>query len=90
MLGLMRRSGSHGGDQVSKYLRANLHSLLEESAEAEVPKIIKEYRALGGYLRRYRGGPLARFRDPPDVEHGRQGIGLDELAVLAFLKVSSL
>ncbi|KAK4703836.1 protein phosphatase PTC6, partial [Phenoliferia sp. Uapishka_3] len=76
----------HGGDQVSKYLRDHLHGLLESSVEGDVVRVIKEYRGLGGYLKRYRGGPLARFRDPPDVEFGRQGIGLDELAVLAFLK----
>lgn len=85
----LRGACRHGGAQVSKYLKGHLHALIENSKEEDVPVVIRAYRALGGYLRRYRGGPLSRFRDPPDVEHGRQGIGLDELAVVAFLKASS-
>ncbi|KAM0750570.1 protein serine/threonine phosphatase 2C [Meredithblackwellia eburnea MCA 4105] len=78
----------HGGPLVSKYLKTHLHSLIEESQEAEVLKVVKDYRAIGGYLRRYRGGPLSRFRHSPveEPEHTRQGIGLDEMAVLGFLK----
>ena len=57
-----------------------------------IPKVIKEYRAHGGYLRRYRGGPLERFREPIDDGNrdDRLSMGLDEITALAFLQVRSL
>lgn len=56
-----------------------------------IPKVIKEYRAHGGYLRRYRGGPLERFREPIDDGNrdDRLSMGLDEITALAFLQVRS-
>ncbi|GAA5865571.1 hypothetical protein JCM3774_002054 [Rhodotorula dairenensis] len=76
----------HGGDRISRYLRDTLASLLEASHVEEIPAIIDEYRSLGGYLKRYRGGPLDRFRkDSPEYSDWK-GMALDDLAVLAFLK----
>ncbi|GAA5856760.1 hypothetical protein JCM9279_006105 [Rhodotorula babjevae] len=80
----------HGGDYTSKYLASSLDSLLEASTSPDqIPPVIDEYRALGGYLKRYRGGPLDRFRPESDeyVEH--KGMALDEVAVLAFLKADN-
>lgn len=80
---------SHGGPQVSSYLRTNLAPLLESCKPADIAKEVDEYRALGGYLKRYRGGPLDRFRAKSDeTEEGRSDMGLDEMCVLAFLQVS--
>lgn len=70
---------------VSKFLKEHLHSILEDCTQAEIPTVVDQYRALGGYLKRYRGGPLNRFRDEQEKE---RSIGLDEMCVLAFLKVS--
>ncbi|POY76295.1 hypothetical protein BMF94_0490 [Rhodotorula taiwanensis] len=76
----------HGGDTVSRYLRDSLAALIEASRVDEIPAIIDEYRSLGGYLKRYRGGPLDRFRkDSPEYSDWK-GMALDDLAVLAFLK----
>lgn len=80
----MRR---HGGDRVSRYLRDTLASLLEASHVEEIPAIIDQYRSLGGYLKRYRGGPLDRFRKESPAYSNWKGMALDDLAVLAFLKV---
>jgi protein phosphatase PTC6 len=79
----------HGGDRVSRYLRDSLASLIEASHVEEIPAIIDEYRSLGGYLKRYRGGPLDRFRKESPEYSDWKGMALDDLAVLAFLKVSS-
>ena len=82
-------SGRHGGERVSRYLRDSLASLIEASHVKEIPAIIDEYRSLGGYLKRYRGGPLDRFRKESPEYSDWKGMALDDLAVLAFLKVSS-
>ncbi|TKA52221.1 hypothetical protein B0A53_04644 [Rhodotorula sp. CCFEE 5036] len=76
----------HGGDRVSRYLRDSLASLIEASHVEEIPAIIDEYRSLGGYLKRYRGGPLDRFRKESPEYSDWKGMALDDLAVLAFLK----
>lgn len=48
-----------------------------------------QYRALGGYLKRYRGGPLARFRAGEEGEIEEKAMmSVDEMCVLAFLMVS--
>ncbi|GAA6056940.1 hypothetical protein JCM3770_007154 [Rhodotorula araucariae] len=80
----------HGGDETAKYLASSLDALIEASTSpAEIPPVIDAYRALGGYLKRYRGGPLDRFRrgSAAFVEH--KGMALDEMAVLAFLKADT-
>ncbi|SGY15094.1 BQ5605_C013g07244 [Microbotryum silenes-dioicae] len=52
----------HGGNQVAKYLEAHLAKRLEDCSVSDITPTISKYRALGGYLRRYRGGILDRFR----------------------------
>lgn len=75
---------------MSRYLAQHLPTLIESAVSEAIPGVIKAYRALGGYLKRYRGGPLERFREPelPD-EHGRREIALDEMAVLSFLQADT-
>lgn len=84
---------------MSKFLEKELPGLIEKGDVGSIAKTIKEYRSHGGYLRRYRGGPLERFREPEEsdkewVEGGNKGerevrgMGLDEMAALAFLQVS--
>jgi len=77
----------HGGMEVSEYLHKNLHQKIEECKVEEIPQTIDAYRGLGGYLKRYRGGPLERFREPNSDTNDIKGIALDEAAVLAFLEV---
>ncbi|KAI5475312.1 hypothetical protein MNV49_001654, partial [Pseudohyphozyma bogoriensis] len=82
----------HGGNKVSFYLRDHLHQLLEDSKEDQIKDVVDEYRAIGGYLKRYRGGPLSRFSAKErDLETTtRKGaLALDEMAVLAFLKADT-
>lgn len=57
---------------------------------ADIPKAIDAYRALGGYLKRYRGGPLGRFRLGEDEVERHKALGLDEMCVLAFLQVNGV
>lgn len=78
----------HGGAEVSKRLQESLHTKIENALPDTIPKTIKDYRALGGYLRRYQGGPLlTRYRDPITEENKRR-MGLHEMCVLAFLRQS--
>ncbi|GAA6018856.1 hypothetical protein JCM8202_002261 [Rhodotorula sphaerocarpa] len=79
----------HAGNRVSHYLRDSLAELIETSSVDQIPAVIDEYRSLGGYLKRYRGGPLDRFRkDSPEYSDWK-GMALDDLAVLAFLKADN-
>ncbi|GAA5917877.1 hypothetical protein JCM5296_000804 [Sporobolomyces johnsonii] len=79
----------HGGAETSSFLRSNLHSLVECARGDDIPSTIDAYRSLGGYLKRYRGGPLDRFRKGSAAYNERKGIALDELAVLAFLQADN-
>lgn len=81
---LIRIWSSHGGGEVSKHLQAKLHSQIQDALPESIPQVVKDYRALGGYLRRYRGGPLSRFRELTDDINDKK-MGLDEMCVLAFL-----
>ncbi|SCV70261.1 BQ2448_1655 [Microbotryum intermedium] len=52
----------HGGNQVAKYLETNLAKRFEDCSISDIIPTLSKYRAIGGYLRRYRGGLLDRFR----------------------------
>ena len=78
----------HGGSQSSKFLQQKLHQLLESATAETIPATIDEYRGIGGYLKRYQGGILERFRKESENYNERVGISLDEMSVLAFLQVS--
>ncbi|GAA6036446.1 hypothetical protein JCM8097_003511 [Rhodosporidiobolus ruineniae] len=87
----------HGGAQTSKYLSTALPSLIEKARPSAIPQAVDDYRALGGYLRRYRGGVLERFRREAIEEEEKRvggkeyvrGMGVDEMAVLAFLQADN-
>ncbi|GAA5826074.1 hypothetical protein JCM11251_000116 [Rhodosporidiobolus azoricus] len=84
----------HGGAQTSKYLASDLAPILEQARQKDIPQAVDEYRSLGGYLKRYRGGPLERFRREALEEEEKKGghmrgMGLDELAILAFLQADN-
>lgn len=48
----------HGGADSAQYLAKNLPRILEESHSSDIPKVIRNYRSIGGYFRRFRGGFL--------------------------------
>ncbi|GAA6007307.1 hypothetical protein JCM10207_001580 [Rhodosporidiobolus poonsookiae] len=85
----------HGGAQTSRFLSTRLPSLLESARPSAIPQAVDAYRNLGGYLKRYRGGPLERFRKETVEEEERRapghrrGMGVDEMAVLAFLQADN-
>ncbi|GAA5935667.1 PP2C family serine/threonine-protein phosphatase [Sporobolomyces koalae] len=79
----------HGGAQSSKFLQQRLHQLLEQATVESLPETIDEYRTHGGYLKRYQGGTLERFRPESDNYNERKGISLDEMSVLAFLRADN-
>lgn len=81
----------HGGKEVSKYLKENLHSLLEtvqpDSIGDTVQWMVNTHE---GYYRRWRGGRLQRWTrfsqsNLPDLG---SGMTLEERITLAFLEVS--
>lgn len=79
----------HGGSQSSKFLQQKLHQLLESATAESIPATIDEYRGIGGYLKRYQGGILERFRKESENYNERVGISLDEMSVLAFLQADN-
>lgn len=48
----------HGGIEASEYLKDHLDSIVEDCEAEEIPEVIRAYRQLGGYFRRFRGGLL--------------------------------
>ena len=81
----------HGTDQVSHLLRDKLHVLLENSKAEQVRSVIKTYRSLGGYLRRFEGGILNQFnKDLGPTRENERILSLEQKATLAFLLVCSL
>ncbi|KAM0786688.1 hypothetical protein ACM66B_002133 [Microbotryomycetes sp. NB124-2] len=79
----------HGGSQVSKHLAQNLAGLIENCKVEDISVEIDKYRALGGYLRRYRGGPLERFHAKSGEVPDQRTLSLDEMCVLVFLQADN-
>ncbi|KAK4049568.1 Protein phosphatase 2C 6 [Microbotryomycetes sp. JL201] len=79
----------HGGSHVSKYLAQHLSPLIENCKVEDIPVEIDKYRALGGYLRRYRGGPLERFHAKSGEMPDQRTLSLDEMCVLVFLQADN-
>ncbi|EGG11162.1 uncharacterized protein MELLADRAFT_46948 [Melampsora larici-populina 98AG31] len=48
----------HGGSDSSEYLKSNLNQIIESCDPIEIPNVIRNYRSLGGYFKRFRGGYL--------------------------------
>ncbi|BGP13459.1 Protein phosphatase 2C 6 [Rhodosporidiobolus nylandii] len=84
----------HGGSPTSQYLSHSLPSLIESARARDIPAEIDAYRAQGGYLRRYRGGVLERFR-AEKVQEAKErgdfvrGMSAGEMAALGFLKADN-
>ncbi|GAA5830787.1 hypothetical protein JCM3766R1_003426 [Sporobolomyces carnicolor] len=79
----------HGGAQTSKFLQQKLHHLIERATPDAIPSTIDQYRNIGGYLKRYQGGILERFKKTSENFNDRKGISLDEMSVLAFLQADN-
>ncbi|KAF9076163.1 phosphatase 2C-like domain-containing protein [Rhodocollybia butyracea] len=48
----------HGGPAVSGYLRQELHGLFESVNPSMIPELFAWIKELGGYFKRFKGGPL--------------------------------
>ncbi|KAG0151091.1 hypothetical protein CROQUDRAFT_37318 [Cronartium quercuum f. sp. fusiforme G11] len=48
----------HGGVEAADYLQAHLARLVEDCDASDIPEVIRTYRTVGGYFRRFRGGLL--------------------------------
>ncbi len=75
----------HGGSAVSQYLRQELHGLFESVDKSSIPELFHWIMELGGYFKRFKGGPLA----PWVKEGGSQEMDLEARATLAFFEVSN-
>ncbi|OAV89003.1 hypothetical protein PTTG_02320 [Puccinia triticina 1-1 BBBD Race 1] len=66
----------HGGTDSAEYLSKNLSRIIEESQPSDIPKVIRKYRSIGGYFRRFRGGFLEEiaqevYDPPPTPDDGK-------------------
>lgn len=81
--------GRHGGQEVSGYLRDNLHRLTENASRSDIPDILSFTQSYGGYFKRWRGGALQRWTkhslSEPATE--RSVFSMEERLTLAFLTV---
>jgi hypothetical protein len=75
---------SHGSNQVSNYLRDNLHSLVENADAKDVARVVSAYKAFGGYLKRFKGGILQDLADG----RGDGQLSFAQRTFLAFLQAS--
>ena len=74
----------HGGSTVSQYLRQELHGLFESVDKTHIPELYLWIKDLGGYFKRFNGGPLAPWiyqsNDTPPLD-------LEARATQAFFEV---
>lgn len=76
----------HGGPAVSGYLRQELHGLFESVHPSMIPELFAWIKELGGYFRRYKGGPLLPWIDGSNHAHPK--LDLEARAAAAFFEVS--
>ncbi|PLW18754.1 hypothetical protein PCANC_08788 [Puccinia coronata f. sp. avenae] len=67
----------HGGTDSAEFLANNLPRIIEQSHPDDIPNVIRTYRSIGGYFRRFRGGfleEIARqvYDHPPKSDHPHQ------------------
>ncbi|KAA1468275.1 protein serine/threonine phosphatase 2C [Dentipellis sp. KUC8613] len=75
----------HGGSTVSQYLRQELHGLFESATKEQIPEMYAWIKELGGYFKRFRGGPLAPWvMGGPEAQ---QEMDLTARATLTFFQV---
>ena len=81
------RQCRHGGSTVSQYLRQELHGLLESADKSHIPEMYQYIKELGGYFKRFDGGPLAPWVKPrpPSADAGE--MDLHARATLTFFEV---
>jgi len=71
----------HGGSKASDYLRKTLHQTVENVKETDAQEVVTYLKGLGGYFKRYNGGPLQPLLD----SKGKNGLDLKTRLHLAFL-----
>lgn len=81
----------HGGRQVSQFLQHKLAALVESVTPADIQPVVESTVELGGYFRRWRGGPLRRFTEWTLGERAGENdlLTIEERLTLAFLKVGT-
>ena len=77
----------HGGDQVSTYLRDNLHEMIEQVSSNDIVDTVNRYKGLGGFFRRFKGGILSRIATGDESDLARFGFATDQRATMAFMQV---
>ncbi|KAE9408214.1 protein serine/threonine phosphatase 2C [Gymnopus androsaceus JB14] len=78
----------HGGPAVSGFLRQELHGLFESVHPSMIPELFAWIKELGGYFKRYKGGPLAPWID--DSNQAPPKLDLEARAATAFFEVDRL
>lgn len=74
----------HGGSTVSQYLRQEFHGLFESVNKSQIPETFAWIKEIGGYFKRFQGGPLAPWVKDPDCP---DEMDLNARATLAFFEV---
>ncbi|KAJ4485999.1 protein serine/threonine phosphatase 2C [Lentinula aciculospora] len=75
----------HGGPAVSGYLRQELHGLFESVHPSMIPELFAWIKELGGYFKRYKGGPLTPWIT--EQVHPAPKFNLEARAAAAFFEV---
>lgn len=74
----------HGGSTVSQYLRQEFHGLFESVNKHQIPETYAWIKEIGGYFKRFQGGPLAPWVKDPNCP---EEMDLNARATLAFFEV---
>ncbi|KIK70867.1 hypothetical protein GYMLUDRAFT_147583 [Collybiopsis luxurians FD-317 M1] len=75
----------HGGPAVSGYLRQELHGLFESVNPSMIPELFAWVKELGGYFKRYKGGPLTPWIG--EINDTSPKLDLEARAATAFFEV---
>ncbi|KAJ3883291.1 phosphatase 2C-like domain-containing protein [Lentinula edodes] len=75
----------HGGPAVSGYLHQELHGLFESVHPSMIPELFAWIKELGGYFKRYKGGPLSPWII--EQNHSVPKFNLEARAAAAFFEV---
>ncbi|KAJ4484836.1 phosphatase 2C-like domain-containing protein [Lentinula edodes] len=75
----------HGGPAVSGYLHQELHGLFESVHPSMIPELFAWIKELGGYFKRYKGGPLSPW--VIEQNHSVPKFNLEARAAAAFFEV---
>jgi len=70
---------------VSQYLRQELHGLFESADKSQIPEMYAWIKEVGGYFKRFRGGPLAPWIHGAE---SREEMDLQARATLTFFQAS--